>query len=175
MPSTRPQSPSTESADSFDVLIEVPKGSRNKYEMDKAKGRIRLDRALFTSARYPADYGYIEDTLSLDGDPIDALVLIEDPTFPGCLIEARPVGVYRMSDEHGPDEKLLCVPAGDPRWESIQDVTDVPEHLLDEIAHFFSVYKELEPGKYVDGTHWEGCDAARRELEAARKRYTTSH
>jgi inorganic pyrophosphatase len=167
--------PSTPHSESFDVLIEIPKGSRNKYEMDKAQGRIRLDRTLFTAVHYPADYGYIEDTLALDGDPIDALVLVDEPTFPGCLIAARAVGVYYMSDEHGPDEKLLCVPAGDPRWDGVRDVADVPGHVLDEIAHFFAVYKALEPGKHVEGSHWDGREAAERQLAAAVARYGAEH
>src|SRR5947209_13128773 len=97
----------------FDVTIEIPKGQRNKYEVDHATGRIRLDRLLFTSTRYPADYGYIEDTLGQDGDPLDALVLLEEPTFPGCLVAARPIGLFRMTDEAGGDDKILCVPAND--------------------------------------------------------------
>jgi inorganic pyrophosphatase len=131
-----------------EVVIEIPKGQRNKYEMDHASGRIRLDRMLFTSTRYPADYGFIEDTLGGDGDPLDALVLLEEPTFPGCLITARVIGMFKMSDEKGPDEKVLCVPARDPR--ALQcDIQDVPEFDLLEIQHFFEVYKELEPGKQV--------------------------
>ena len=100
----------------FDVTIEIPKGHRNKYEVDHETGRIRLDRLLFTSTRYPADYGYVEDTLGEDGDPLDALVLLEEPTFPGCLVPARPIGLFRMTDEAGGDDKILCVPADDPRW-----------------------------------------------------------
>ena len=158
-------------AETFDVIVEIPSGSRNKYEMDKATGRIRLDRTLFTATRYPADYGYVEDTLALDKDPVDALVVVGEPTFPGCVIRVRCVAVYRMSDEHGPDEKLLCVPANDPRWEKTNDVDDLPAHLLDEIAHFFEVYKALEPGKHVVGSHWEGAQAAYADLRAARERF----
>jgi len=161
--------------ETFDVLVEIPAGSRNKYEMDKVKGRIRLDRTLFTSMQYPADYGYVEETLARDGDPIDALVLVPVPLVPGCLVECRAVGVYYMSDEHGPDEKLLCVPAADPRWESIQDVGDVPAHLRDEIEHFFASYKALEPGKHVEGAEWSDRDAAYSELRAARTRYADAH
>ena len=114
----------------FDVLIEIPSGSRNKYEVDHESGRIRLDRMLFTSTRYPQDYGYIEETLGQDGDPLDALVIVKDPTFPGCLIKSRAVGMYRMTDEAGPDDKVLCVAAGDPRMDHYQDLSDVPEYLL---------------------------------------------
>ncbi len=153
-----------------EVVIEIPKGQRNKYEMDHASGRIRLDRMLFTSTRYPADYGFIEDTLGGDGDPLDALVLLEEPTFPGCLITARIIGMFKMSDEKGPDEKVLCVPAHDPR--ALQcDIQDVPEFDLLEIQHFFEVYKELEPGKSVEGASWAGRAAAEAEVEASRKRF----
>jgi inorganic pyrophosphatase len=153
-----------------EVIIEIPKGQRNKYEMDHASGRIRLDRMLFTSTRYPADYGFIEDTLGGDGDPLDALVLLEEPTFPGCLITARVIGMFMMSDEKGPDEKVLCVPAHDPR--SVQcDITDVSEFDLLEIQHFFEVYKELEPGKSVEGASWAGRAAAEAEVERSRKRF----
>jgi len=117
----------------FDVTIEVPRGQRNKYEIDHETGRIRLDRYLFTPMAYPADYGYIEDTLGEDGDPLDALVLLDDPTFPGCWVTARPVGVFWMEDDAGPDAKILCVPAGDPRWDQVADMSDLPAHLVDEI------------------------------------------
>ena len=133
----------------FDVVVEIPQGQRNKYEMDHASGRIRLDRMLFTSTRYPADYGYIEDTLADDGDPLDALVLLEEPTFPGCLIRCRAIGMFRMRDEMGADNKVLCVPAADPRKAYLTDITDVSEFDLLEISHFFEVYKALEPGKEV--------------------------
>ena len=154
----------------FEVIVEIPQGSRNKYEMDHAMHRIRLDRMLFTSTRYPADYGYVEGTLGRDGDPLDALVLVGEPTFPGCAVECRAIGVFVMKDEKGPDEKVLCVPAHDPRYEPFQDVADVPGFDLLEITHFFEVYKDLEPGKSVEGSHWEGCDAAYAEIEASRVR-----
>ncbi len=154
----------------FDVTIEVPKGQRNKYEVDHETGRIRLDRMLFTSTRYPADYGFVDGTLGGDGDPLDALVLVEEPTFPGCLIRARAVGVFHMTDEAGPDEKLLCVVAGDPRQDHIRDIHHVPEFDRLEIQHFFEVYKDLEPGKSVEGAHWAGRVDAEREIEASRQR-----
>ena len=149
----------------FDVTIEIPKGQRNKYEMDHDTGRIRLDRMLFTATRYPADYGFVESTLGLDGDPLDALVLLEEPTFPGCLIRCRAVGMYRMTDEKGRDDKILCVPANDPRLEHLRDIFHVPEYERLEIEHFFSVYKDLEPGKSVEGATWAGRTDA--ELEIA--------
>ena len=123
-------------------------GQRNKYEMDHASGRIRLDRMLFTSTRYPADYGFIEDTLADDGDPLDALVLLDEPTFPGCLINCRVIGMFRMRDEKGADDKVLCVPSRDPRMEHLRDIHHVPEFQRLEIQHFFEVYKALEPGRW---------------------------
>ena len=160
--------------DSFDVIVEIPEGSRNKYEMDFEAGRIRLDRTLFTATQYPADYGYIEGTLGRDGDPLDALVLVGSPTFPGCQIRARAIGMFCMTDEKGPDEKVLCVPAHDPRHTSVRDITDIPEFDRLEITHFFEVYKDLEPGKSVEGSHWEGREATYAEIEASRERAADS-
>jgi inorganic pyrophosphatase len=129
------------------VVVEIPKGSRNKYEMDPQTGHLVLDRMLFTSTIYPADYGFIEGTLGGDGDALDALVFVGEPTFPGCRIGARPVGLFRMTDEKGPDEKILCVPLRDPMWSQIRDLEDLNPHLLNEIEHFFQVYKDLEDKK----------------------------
>jgi inorganic pyrophosphatase len=154
-----------------EVVIEIPRGQRNKYEVDHATGRIRLDRMLFTSTRYPADYGFIEDTLGGDGDPLDALVLLEEPTFPGCLVTARVIGMFQMTDEKGPDDKVLCVPASDPRMAHLQDINDVPEFDRLEIQHFFEVYKDLEPGKSVEGSHWSDRASAEAEVERSRKRF----
>jgi inorganic pyrophosphatase len=155
----------------FDVLIEIPKGSRNKYEVDHESGRIRLDRTLFTSTQYPADYGFVENTLGADGDPLDALVILQgDPLFPGVLVRCRTIGMFRMTDEKGGDDKLLCVPAGDPRLEHLRDIHHVPEFDRLEIEHFFTVYKELEPGKSVEGASWTGRVEAEREIEISRKR-----
>ena len=153
-----------------EVVIEIPKGQRNKYEMDHAAGRIRLDRMLFTSTRYPSDYGYIEETLADDGDPLDALVLLEEPTFPGCLITCRVIGMFQMHDEKGADNKVLCVPARDPRMEHLRDIHHVPEFDRLEIQHFFEVYKALEPGKSVRAEAWADRAAAEAEVEACRKR-----
>jgi len=154
----------------IDVVIEIPRGSRNKYEYDHEAHVFRLDRRLFTATVYPADYGFILDTLSEDGDPLDALVLLEDATFPGCWITARPVGVFWMEDDAGPDAKILCVPAGDPRWSQVADMADLPAFLVDEIEHFFEVYKVLEPEKHSSVRGWEGHAAAVAEIEAARRR-----
>ena len=155
----------------FDVTIEIPKGQRNKYEMDHHTGRIRLDRRLFTSTSYPADYGFVENTLGGDGDPLDALVLLEEPTFPGCLIRVRALGMFRMRDEAGPDEKLLCIPAGDPRQQHLQDIDDISEFDKLEIQHFFEVYKDLEPGKSVEGAEWVGREQAEAEVRASYERF----
>ena len=157
-----------------DVVIEIPMGQRNKYEMDHVSGRIRLDRMLFTSTRYPADYGFIEDTLADDGDPLDALVLLDEPTFPGCLITCRVIGMFRMRDEKGADEKVLCVPSTDPRMEHLRDIHHVPEFQRLEIQHFFEVYKAIEPGKSVQAQAWADRRAAEAEIEACRKRFTES-
>jgi inorganic pyrophosphatase len=139
--------------------------------VDHETGRIRLDRMLFTSMAYPSDYGYVEDTLGEDSDPLDALVLLDDPTFPGCWVRARAVGIFWMSDDKGPDAKVLCVPAGDARWEEIDDLDGLPDHLTDEIGHFFEVYKELEPGKHSHVRGWEGAAAAIAEIESCRARH----
>ena len=157
----------------FDVLIEIPKGSRNKYEVDHESGKIRLDRVLFTSMVYPTDYGYIEDTLGGDGDPLDALVLLPFPVYPGVVVECRPVAMYVMEDEKGQDEKVLCVPT-DPRFDHIQDIGDVAQADLEEFKHFFERYKDLEPGKEVKGSDWVGRDEAIKEIEASFERLKAS-
>lgn len=154
----------------LEVVVEVPKGEKNKYEVDHFTGRVRLDRTLFTSTHYPGDYGYVEDTLAEDGDPLDALVLLDAPTFPGCLVGARPVALFDMSDEHGIDSKLLVVPATDPRWERIQDLPDLDHFLLSEISQFFAIYKALEPGKGSTVGGWRDRAAAEAEVETARAR-----
>ena len=155
----------------IDVMIEIPTGSRNKYEYDHVNHVIRLDRRLFTATAYPADYGFVPDTLSDDGDPLDALVLVADPTFPGCMVRARILGVFFMRDEAGLDAKLLTVLEHDPQWDSAHDIDDLPAHLLNEIEHFFSIYKDLEPGKMSETDGFEGREAALVELEACRARF----
>ena len=129
------------------VFVEIPSGSRNKYEWDKKLGGLVLDRRLFTAMTYPADYGFVEGTLAEDGDPLDALVLVSDPTFPGCRIRVRAIGVFHMTDEKGPDEKIIFVPLKDPAWSRVYDVHDIPPELRNEIEHFFQVYKDLESNK----------------------------
>ncbi len=155
----------------FDVLIEIPKGQRNKYEVDHKTGRIRLDRMLFTSMVYPTDYGFIEDTLSLDGDPLDAMVLLDEPTFPGCLIRCRAIGMLNMADEAGGDDKILCVPATDPRVEHLRDYHHISEFERQEIQHFFSTYKDLEPGKEVHKAEWQNRAAAENEIKLSIARF----
>jgi inorganic pyrophosphatase len=158
----------------FDVTIEIPKGQRNKYEMDHHTGRIRLDRMLFTSTHYPSDYGFIDGTLGRDGDPLDALVLLEEPTFPGCLVRCRTIGMFQMTDEKGPDDKVLCVPVADVRQEHLRDIRHLPEFDRLEIQHFFEVYKDLEPGKSVEGASWVGRADAEREILASVRRLEAS-
>ena len=128
-------------------MIEIPKGSRNKYEYDQATKAIKFDRMLFSSVHYPSDYGFIPETLAEDGDPLDVLVLVTEPTFPGCMIESRPIGLFKMFDEKGVDNKILCVPVKDPLWNHIHTLNDVAPHLLKEIEHFFKIYKDLEDKK----------------------------
>lgn len=154
----------------IDVVVEIPKGSRNKYEYDHERHVFRLDRRLLTAMTYPADYGFVSDTLGEDSDPLDALVLVDDPTFPGCWVKARPIGVFWMEDEKGPDAKIICVPE-DPRWEDVLDIDDLPSSFRAEIEHFFEVYKTLEKGKTTSTRGYEGRDVALKEIEAARARF----
>ena len=150
-------------------LVEIPKGSRNKYEYDHDLDVIKLDRFLFSSMVYPTDYGFIPDTLGQDSDPLDAMVLVSEPTFPGCVIEVKAIALFRMEDDKGIDDKVLCVPLTDPAWNTLETLEDVPTPLKDEIAHFFSVYKDLEQKKVtVDG--WYSREDALEEIEASRKR-----
>jgi len=157
--------------DSLDIVVEIPRGSRNKYEYDHHLGVMRLDRRLFSATVYPADYGFVPDTLAEDGDPLDALVLLEEPTFPGCWVTARPVGVLWMTDDAGPDAKLICVEAHDPRYAEVTDLDGIQTEMLAEIRHFFEVYKNLEPDKYSNPGGYEGRAAAWAEIEACRARY----
>ncbi|MDY6054662.1 inorganic diphosphatase [Micrococcus sp.] len=154
-----------------DVTIEIPAGSRVKYEFDHETGRLRLDRVLFTSMQYPTHYGYFENTLGEDGDPLDALVWIPDvDLIPGVVVEARPIGVFHMTDDGGGDAKLLCV-AADKRFDHITELEDINEFLKQEIEHFFTRYKDLEPGKWVKAEGWEGREAAEKELQASIERF----
>lgn len=163
--------PSTDGPEVFEVIVEIPRGSRNKYEMDHERHIIKLDRRLFSSTVYPADYGFVPHTLAEDGDPLDVLVLLEEPTFPGCYVDVRAIGVFWMRDDMGPDAKLICVPAGDPRFENLQEIGDLPGHAADEIEHFFDIYKQLEPGKMAETAGFGGSAAAYDELASSRQRY----
>lgn len=146
------------------MIVEIPQGSRNKYEMNHETGAIWLDRTLFTATQYPLDYGFFPNTLGEDGDPLDALVWLSQPTFPGCHVNVRPVAVFWMSDEKGNDAKVLCVPSTDPRFAQYEDIEDLPEHLLGEIGNFFETYKLLEPNKDTTVRNWEGREAAEKEI-----------
>ncbi|MEX0875550.1 MAG: inorganic diphosphatase [Actinomycetota bacterium] len=148
------------------VVVEIPKGSRNKYEIDHDTGRVYLDRVLHSAVHYPADYGYIDESLGGDGDPLDALVLLEQPTVPGCIITSRPVGVFVMRDEKGADEKILCVPLADPAWNHVTELEAVPPHRLKEIEHFFQVYKDLE-GKKTEIEGWRDRPTAEQVITDA--------
>lgn len=151
------------------VMVEIPRGSRNKYEYNREEDRWYLDRMLFSSVHYPADYGYIPDTLAEDGDELDALVIVGEATFPGCFIRVEPVGMFEMWDEKGPDQKILCVPIGDPQWNWVKSLEDVPPHLLQEITHFFKVYKDLEKKKTKVGD-WHPKEEALRTIDQAFER-----
>ncbi len=158
----------------LDAVIEIPKGSRTKYEVDHASGRIRLDRMLFTATRYPSDYGFFPDTLAEDGDPLDVLVLVDEATFPGCIVAVRPIALFLMTDEHGPDAKILAVPASDPRFQHYQDLDDVDPFRLAEIWHFFQTYKQIEPGKRTETAGWRRCASAVSATVAAQRRHTAA-
>lgn len=154
----------------IDMVVEIPKGSRNKYEMDHETGQIRLDRMLFTATRYPADYGFIPDTLADDDDPLDALALVSEPTFPGCVITIKPIGLFVMEDQGKEDHKVLGAPIGDPVWREADALADVPEHLLSELEHFFAIYKDLEDKKTaVRG--WRDVDVALATIQRAREAF----
>lgn len=153
--------------------VEVPRGSRNKYEIDPVRGSIRLDRVLYSPLHYPADYGYLHDTLAEDGDHLDVLIFVYEPTFPGCLVEVRPIGVLDMRDEKGRDQKILAVPLGDPRFDGVTDLEHVPPHFLKEVEHFFTVYKTLEE-KPVEIYGWSGAVEARRMVSEATERYAAA-
>jgi inorganic pyrophosphatase len=154
----------------FTMIVEIPKGSRNKYEVDHETGDIYLDRTLFTATRYPADYGFIPDTLAEDGDPLDAMVLVSEPTFPGCHIRVRPIGLFLMEDQGHPDHKVMAVPVREPVWGDVKSLDDLPPHMLAEIEHFFTVYKTLEEKKTA-ALGWFGIEETLEIIQAARDAY----
>jgi inorganic pyrophosphatase len=151
------------------VLIEIPKGSRNKYEWDEDVKAIKLDRFLFSSVAYPTDYGFLPDTCAEDGDPLDVMVLVTDPTFPGCMIDVKVIALFRMTDDGAQDDKILCVPCNDPNWSPIDELDDVSDQLRNEIEHFFSIYKQPE-GKSVEVDGWYPRAEALKTIKAARER-----
>jgi inorganic pyrophosphatase len=155
----------------FTAVIEIPKGSRNKYEYDHERHAIKLDRFLYSSVVYPTDYGFVPDTLSLDGDPLDVMVCVSEPTFPGCIIEVKPIALFRMEDDKGIDDKVLAVPCTDPNWNHLNTLDDLAKQLQDEIEHFFSVYKDLEQ-KTVKVRGWFSREEAIDEIQASRERYS---
>lgn len=163
-------SPGRKVPEDIHVIVEIPKGSQNKYEIDKEHGVLRLDRVLFSPIYYPGDYGYVPQTLSTDGDPLDALVLVTYPTLPLTLIDARPIGVLEMIDGGAQDDKILCVPMHDVRFDRVLSLEDIDEHSLNEIAHFFTVYKQLE-GKKVEVIGWRGREEAHRIIAESIARY----
>ena len=152
-------------------VVEIPKGTRNKYEYDPVLGGIKFDRLLMSAATYPTDYGHLRDTLGQDGDPLDALVCLYEPTFPGCLIPVKPVGMFKMSDEAGVDDKIICVPLHDPYWNHYEELDQLPELLRAEIEQFFSIYKDLEPGKHVTVDGWCPREDALQEIADSRRRH----
>ncbi len=166
--------PGTGEASVVNSIVEIPKGRRSKFEVDKETGLLRLDRYLYSSLHYPGDYGFIPQTLAEDGDPLDILVMVNEPTFSGCLIEARPIGLFKMTDHGVNDYKILAVPNTDPMFAEFHDLWRVPPHFLREVEHFFATYKELEGHSgedLVQTLGWESSDKARREIMACLKRY----
>jgi inorganic pyrophosphatase len=159
--------------ESFSCIVEIPKGSRNKYEWDHEREALVLDRFLFSSVVYPTDYGFIPETLSLDGDPLDVMVCVSEPTFPGCMIDVKPIALFRMEDDKGLDDKVLCVPLHDPGWNTLESLDEVPDQLQNEIAHFFAIYKTLE-NKKVTVQGWFSRQDAVDEIHASRERFRES-
>jgi inorganic pyrophosphatase len=155
-------------------LVEIPKGSRNKYEWDDDLKAIKLDRFLFSSVVYPTDYGFIPETIAEDGDPLDAMVVVSEPTFPGCVIHVKPIALFKMRDDKGVDDKILCVPLHDPNWNTLEKLDDLPQALRDEISHFFSMYKEPE-GKVVKVDGWHRLEDALAEIDQAHERWRAAH
>ena len=154
-----------------ECFVEIPKGSRNKYEYDARLGRLRLDRFVSGSVVYPTDYGFIPDTLSLDGDALDALICVSEPTFPGCIVFARPIALLEMADEHGIDPHVLSVAVADPGWSQLERLDDLPTLLRAEIDHFFAIYKDLDPERHSSVSGWHDREAALREIDQSRQRY----
>jgi inorganic pyrophosphatase len=150
------------------AYVEIPKGSRNKYEYDETLGSLTLDRFLSSSTVYPTDYGYLIGHRGRDGDPLDAMVCVSEPTFPGCVIRVKPIALFKMHDEKGEDDKIVCVPLNDPGWNEAKRLEDIPKALQREITHFFSIYKQLED-KEVEVEGWRSRDEALAVIEDAKR------
>jgi inorganic pyrophosphatase len=163
--------PTVHGSEELICVVEIPKGSRNKYEWDAELQAIKLDRFVSASVVYPTDYGYVPQTLAPDGDPLDVLVCVSEPTFPGCVVPAKIVGLFRMADEKGPDDHLLCVPTNDPGWNEIDDIDQLPAQLRREIEHFFTVYKDLDPDRHSEVNGWGSRADALATLAEARDRF----
>jgi inorganic pyrophosphatase len=157
--------------DSLLCVIEIPRGGRNKYEYDPQLGAIKLDRFISASVVYPTEYGYVPETIAPDGDPLDVLVCVSEPTFPGCVVETKVIGLFKMADEKGPDDHVVCVPFNDPFWNKLDDVDDLPEQLRKEIGHFFDIYKDLDPDRHSEVNGWGTRQAALETIEKARKMF----
>ncbi len=158
---------------SVKAFVEVPKGSRNKYEFNPQSGELEFDRRLFAAVSFPTDYGFIPETKAESGDPLDALICVDEPTFPGCVVQVKIIALFKMRDENGPDHKVLCVPLGDPAWSGLEEVDELPGNLKEEIAHFFDVYTQLEDQEVlVEG--WGTREEAMQVLEDSFKRYGTN-
>ncbi|MDQ2759154.1 MAG: inorganic diphosphatase [Actinomycetota bacterium] len=157
--------------DELVCIVEIPKGSRNKYEHDARYGGIRFDRFLSASVVYPTDYGYFPDTLGPDGDELDALVCVTEPTFPGCIVPVKAIGLFKMVDEKGPDDKVVCVPFSDPNWNCLAQIDDLPDQVRQEITHFFSVYKDLDPDRESEAKGWADREQALALIQEAQDRF----
>jgi inorganic pyrophosphatase len=155
----------------LNVVVEIPKGSRNKYEYDPSLGAIKLDRFISASVVYPTDYGFVPETLAPDGDPLDALVCVSEPTFPGAVVPSKVVGLFKMADEKGDDDHVLCVPCSDPGWNTIEDVDDLPRQLRAELTHFFTVYKDLDEDRHSEVRGWGNRDEALETIAHAREQF----
>ena len=163
------------SAEPLLCIVEIPKGSRNKYEYDAELGAIKLDRFISASVVYPTDYGYLPETLAPDGDPLDVLVCVSEPTFPGCIVPSKAIGVFLMEDEKGRDDHVVCVPCSDPGWNGLNDVDELPAQLRAEIGHFFAVYKDLDQGRHSEVRGWADRDTTQQTIERARKCFREAH
>jgi inorganic pyrophosphatase len=166
-----PDGPTEHDQAALICVVEIPKGTRNKYEYDPELGGIKFDRLLMSAATYPTDYGHLRGTLGQDGDPLDALVCLYEPTFPGCLIAVKPIGMFKMSDEAGIDDKIICVPLHDPYWNHYEELEELPQLLRAEIEQFFSIYKDLEHGKQVSVEGWRPRQDALEEIAASQRRH----